>query len=270
MYFFNTVAKNIFNGDKNTMKKKIKLFIIALTFISITTTLHSLFLIQKTDKETIVNTSLQTNKIAYLTFDDGPSKNTDKILSILDKYNIKATFFVVGPSYTLKNEYLKKIVSSGHQIAIHSYTHNYDYIYASKENYLEDFYLCANWIKKITGYEPVLYRFPGGSSNTIANKSLIKEIINDLDKQGYVHADWNVDSLDSYVKNDTSKIISNSLTSLKRNENNNHYFQTVLLHDDVKKSATINALPSLIEKFIQYGYHFEPLTNKSHIIKHVK
>ena len=99
---------------------------------------------------------------------------------------------------------------------------------------------------------------------------LIKEIIQYLNNLGYIHADWNVDTLDSYVKDDESKIISNALTSMKRNENNNHYHQTVLMHDDIKKSATIDALPLLIEKLIYYGYHFETLTQNSHIIKHVK
>ena len=117
------------------MKKKINLSISTLILISLSLFTFSFF-ITKTNNESIpINTTYQANKIAYLTFDDGPSKNTDKILEILDKYNIKATFFVVGPSYTLKDNYLKTIISKGHEIAIHSYTHNYDYIYYSKKNY---------------------------------------------------------------------------------------------------------------------------------------
>ena len=217
----------------------------------------------------VSNISTQ-EKIAYLTFDDGPSQNTQKILEILDKYNIKATFFVVGPSYKLKNDLLIKIVQSGHKLAIHSYEHNYDYIYSSKENYLNDFYKCLNWIKNITGTTPTIYRFPGGSSNTIASKELIKSIIKELETKGFAHADWNVDTLDSYIKNEPSKIISNALTSLKRNENNNHYYQTILMHDDINKPTSIKALPALIENFISKGYHFETMDKYSHIIKHVK
>jgi len=229
------------------MKKKLKTSFILVIFISIITSFSIHLVNVKKDyyKDlSVTSTNIENKKIAYLTFDDGPSKNTDKILEILDKYNIKATFFVVGPSYSLKNEYLKKIVKAGHEIAIHSYKHNYDYIYSSKENYIKDFEKCVDWIKKITGKTPTLYRFPGGSSNTIASKSLIKSIIKELEEKGYTHADWNVDTLDSYVKNDSSKIISNAITSLKRNENNNHYYQTILMHDNINKSTTLNALPS--------------------------
>ena len=253
---------------KNILKKLFPFFI----FISlITSSLVYFFTIKNDNSDSeVVNIVNTQDKIAYLTFDDGPSLNTEKILEILDKYNIKATFFVVGPSYKLKDDLLLKIVKSGHEVAIHSYEHNYSYIYSSKENYIKDFEKCLNWIKRVTGKTPTLYRFPGGSSNTIASKSLTKSIINELNNKGYTHADWNVDTLDSYVKNDPNKVLSNALTSVKRNENNKHYFQTVLMHDDIHKPATIEALPQLIEKLISKGYHFEALKETSHIIKHVK
>lgn len=254
------------------MKHKLKLFIILLIFFSLTTTTCIYFLNLKKENNLTQQTSntKQNNKIAYLTFDDGPSKNTEKILEILDKYNIKATFFVTGPEYQLKNDLLLKIVKSGHELAIHSYEHNYNYIYASKQNYLDDFYKCLNWIKKFTGITPTIYRFPGGSSNTIASKHLIKSIIKELNDQGFQHADWNVDTLDSYEKNDQNKIIANTLNAIKKNENNNHYYQTILLHDDINKPASLKALPNLIEKLIHQGYTFKPLTQNSKIIKHIK
>lgn len=255
------------------MKKLIKKFLIpSIIFLSLilSTSFYIITQFKGENTKTTATTNTNIEKIVYLTFDDGPSKNTKKILEILDKYNIKATFFVVGPKSNFKSELLKEIVNSGHTIAIHSYEHNYDYIYSSKENYLKDFYSCLNWIKQTTGITPKLYRFPGGSSNTIGTKSLIKSIILDLNEKGFTHADWNVDTLDSYVKNEPSKVISNALTSLKKNENNNHYYQTILMHDDIYKPATIDALPSLIEKLIQKGYTFKVLDENSHIIKHVK
>ena len=255
------------------MKIKIKKIILpTLIYLSLIITSFSYFFILKNEtKDKNVSNIINTEeKIAYLTFDDGPSKNTEKILSILDNYNIKATFFVVGPKSTFKNNLLKKIVQSGHQLAIHSYEHNYNYIYSSKENYLKDFYACLNWIKQITGIAPSIYRFPGGSSNTIAHKSLIKSIISELESKGFTHADWNVDTLDSYVKSDPYKITNNALTAIKKNENNKHYYQTVLMHDDIYKPATIEALPNLIEKIITKGYIFKPLDKNSQIIKHVK
>lgn len=253
------------------MKNKIKIILTTLIFLSLLLSTNIYFFtLKERNKETsqTVSNTINTEKIAYLTFDDGPSQNTEKILEILDKYNIKATFFVVGPSYKLKNDLLIKIVQAGHELAIHSYEHNYNYIYSSKENYLKDFYTCATWIKTITGKTPTVYRFPGGSSNTIASKSLIKSVIKDLEEKGYVHADWNVDTLDSYVRSEPDKVMKNALTSLKRNENNNHFYQTILMHDDINKQASIQALPQLIEKLISYNYHFETLTKNSHIIKH--
>ena len=99
---------------------------------------------------------------------------------------------------------------------------------------------------------------------------MIKKIIDELEKKGYVHADWNVDTLDSYSKNDTDKIINNALSAISRNENNNHYYQTVLMHDDINKSGTLDALPAIIEKLAYKGYSFKTLNKDSYIIKHVK
>lgn len=251
------------------MKNKIKIYTIFTLIITFLITSSIYFTTQNNDLKTNSTIEEKTNKIVYLTFDDGPSKSTNQILDILDKYNIKATFFVVGPSYKLKNDYLKKIIENGHQIAIHSYTHNYNEIYSSKENYIKDLTKCLNWIKSTTGITPNIYRFPGGSSNTIATKNLIKSIIKDLNTQNLEHVDWNVDTLDSYT-NETSKIISNTLNAIKRNENNNQFHQTILLHDDTKKHTTITALPLLIEKLISLGYHFKPLTKEAPLIKHVK
>lgn len=265
------MTKNNLDGDKYLMINRIKKNIIYVIFICfLTTSCFYLYTIKTEDKSITMSSISTQEKIAYLTFDDGPSLNTEKILEILDKYNIKATFFVVGPSYKLKNDLLIKIVESGHELAIHSYEHNYNYIYSSKENYIKDFYKCLNWIKEITGFTPSIYRFAGGSSNTIASKELIKSIIKELDSKGFTHADWNVDTLDSYVKSDSSKIKTNALTALKRNENNNNYYQTILMHDDINKPSSIKSLPSLIETFISRGYHFETMNKNSHIIKHIK
>ena len=108
---------------KNILKKYFCFLIFTLLIISSTVHIFYLKNLKHSDSYE-VNSTIISKKIAYLTFDDGPSKNTDKILETLDKYNIKATFFVMGPSYNLKNSYLKKIVQYGHTLAIHSYEHN--------------------------------------------------------------------------------------------------------------------------------------------------
>lgn len=210
------------------------------------------------------------NKIIYLTFDDGPSENTIKILDILDKYEISATFFVVGPSYKAKNDLLKEIINRGHTLAIHSYNHIYSQIYSDQEEFFQDFNLCLKWIKSMTNVEPLLYRFPGGSSNTIANKDLIMQIIITLENQGYKHVDWNVDSLDSKYNNDSSIIKNNVANGIKLNEENKIYTQTILMHDNTKKVGTIYSLPTIIEFCLSKGYQFKTLTIDSPLIQHVK
>lgn len=209
-------------------------------------------------------------KIAHLTFDDGPSDNTIKILDILDKYDIQATFFVVGPSYKLKNNLLKEIVNKGHSLAIHSYSHEYSKIYKSETDYINDFYDCLNWIKNKTNIEPKIYRFPGGSSNTLTNKEQIQSIILTLETQGFKHVDWNVDSFDSKYNTDSSEIIKSTINAIKFNEANNYFNQTILLHDNTKKIGTIEALASIIEYLISTGYQFKTLNINSNLVQHVK
>lgn len=217
-----------------------------------------------------VNSNNLSAKTIYLTFDDGPSDNTINILEILNKYDISATFFVTGPSYKLKNDLLKQIINEGHSIYIHSYNHIYSQIYNSKEDYLSDFFSCYNWINKVTNTTPVLYRFPGGSSNTIANKSLIQEIIISLENNGFKHVDWNVDSKDSKYNNDTDKIINTTINDIKQNESNKIYNQIILFHDNIKKIGTIKALSIIIEYCLSKGYQFKSLTSDSPLIQHVK
>ena len=137
-----------------------------------------------------------TEKTCYLTFDDGPSDNTLKILDILDKYKVKATFFVMG---TGKLSYVKKIHDAGHTVALHTYSHDYSKIYRSQKAYFEDLEKIGAAVKKYTGEDAKVIRFPGGSSNTVS-RSYCKGIMTALSKEtanrGYVYFDWNVDSTD--------------------------------------------------------------------------
>ena len=106
-------------------------------------------------------------KRAYLTFDDGPSGNTGEILDILDANDVKATFFVVGRGDEYYDTY-RDIVGRGHTLALHSYTHDYDKIYASLDDFAEDIEELRNLLYDVTGVNCVYYRFPGGSSNTVS------------------------------------------------------------------------------------------------------
>lgn len=193
-----------------------------------------------------------------------------KILDILEKYEIQATFFVVGPSYKLKNDLLVRINEKGHGIAIHSYTHQYSTIYENQTSFINDFNQCARWIQTILGIHPTLYRFPGGSSTTITTKNQIQSIISTLNKQGYKHVDWNVDTYDSHYNNDSQAIIRNTINGIKTNEANNMYIQTILMHDTKKKEGTIEALPKIIEYCLSKGYQFKIMNENSTLIQHVK
>lgn len=201
-------------------------------------------------------------KIAYLTFDDGPSENTDKILDILDKYNIKATFFVIGKKDKASEQRYKKIVEKGHTIALHSMTHNYKLIYSNLKSFKKDFKKISNLVKRYTGITSKYYRFPGGSSNKVSKVSMSK-LIRWLKKKGITYFDWNSgggDAVPKYsVKNIYDSIVKFSGVYNKL---------TVLMHDSYNKVNTVKALPKIIEKLSKDGYKFLKITDETKPIHH--
>lgn len=210
--------------------------------------------------------SAQKDRVAYLTFDDGPSKNTLEILNILDKYNVKATFFVIYHK-GMEKEY-KEIVKRGHTIALHSYTHNYKKIYSSEDAYFKDLEKIGNYVKSVTGVETNIIRFPGGSSNTISNKyskGIMKTLKQEVLEKEYVYHDWNVDSTDASGNNvPVETLLENVKKSLPKYRRAN-----ILMHDTGKaKQTTVEALPQIIEYVQSQGYNIEPITDDTVPIKH--
>lgn len=196
----------------------------------------------------------QNNKVAYLTFDDGPSKNTKRILKVLDKYKIKATFFVVGN--LINKEYgmlIKEMASNGHSIGIHTYSHNYKQIYFSKEQYLEDFYKAEDTIAQYLNNKTSIYRFPGGSCNCFIG-AYKKDIIEELENKNYSYYDWNVSGEDSLNKPTVDSIIANVVKDYKCFEK-----PIILLHDGVNNENTVYALTAIIENIKSAGYSFDVL-----------
>lgn len=191
----------------------------------------------------------------YLTFDDGPSPRTDEVLEILDRYGVKATFFVVGSSDEAGAERMRAIVQKGHTLAIHSYTHDYRKIYASVEAYLADFNELYCRILEATGVAPTVFRFPGGSINGY-NGSVYREIIAEMTRRGFVYFDWNVSSGDAAGSTPTKVelLTENALkgTTTRR--------AIVLMHDSAVKTTTVAALPAIIEGYRAAGFTFYPLT----------
>ncbi|MBQ1812423.1 MAG: polysaccharide deacetylase family protein [Bacilli bacterium] len=212
----------------------------------------------------IVNRLNNNNGVIYLTFDDGPSSNTSKILDILKSENIKATFFVVnyGSAYDLL---VQRIVNEGHTIALHSYTHDYKIIYASEESYFNDLITLKNKVKNTTGIDSTIIRFPGGSSNTISsfNKGIMSRLVNAVKEQGYHYFDWNVDSRDAGVAKNSTEVYNNVMKGLIPNRSN-----VVLMHDLGYNVKTVEALKSIIEDAKNKGYSFARITNDTPMITH--
>lgn len=178
----------------------------------------------------------------YLTFDDGPSENTDEILDILAKYQVKATFFVVGKSEEYTPVY-QRIVEEGHTIGMHSFSHKYSEIYQDVDSFRQDVEQLQELIYVRTGVVSKIYRFPGGSSNTVS-KTDMRDLIAYLNEQGITYYDWNVSSLDAT----SSKL---SVNDIVENVTGNIQFYNnaiVLMHDANDKITTVEALPIIIEK----------------------
>ena len=181
----------------------------------------------------------------YLTFDDGPSANTGQILDILDQYQIKATFFVIGKEDETSDALYKEIVARGHTIGMHSYSHKYNIVYESLDSFAQDLSQIKENIYNLTGVECQLYRFPGGSSNQVSNIAMT-EFIRYLNEQEIVYFDWNVECGDA-TANDYSvdQLVDNVMKDVVK-----HNTCVVLMHDSVDKPKTVEALPKIIEQIL--------------------
>ncbi len=191
-------------------------------------------------------------KVIYLTFDDGPSSFTPRLLAILEKYNVKASFFVVGNSML---EYLDDIVNAGHSIGIHTDSHEYDKIYASEDAFFRDFYSIRDIIQKYTGISTTLSRFPGGSSNMESAKyckGIMTKLAKAVEAQGYRYFDWNVDSNDAGGTKTAQGVYENVIAGIRENRPN-----VVLQHDIFDYS--VDAVEKIIQWGLANGYTFLPL-----------
>lgn len=205
-------------------------------------------------------------KRVYLTFDDGPSSNTEAILDLLAQYQVKATFFVVGDTSEEGKALYQRIVSEGHSIGVHSYSHKYGEIYASEEAFFDDFYLMSDYLYDVTGVRPDICRLPGGSSNTVSRIEM-SDVVNKLNEQGISCYDWNISGGDADGHDLTAEeIAENVLTGVDR-------FQTsiVLLHDGKDKNVTVEALRMILEELsTRDQLEIKPITEETPIILHIK
>lgn len=216
------------------------------------------------ERKNVQTIGQNSHKVVYLTFDDGPSANTKKILDILDRYNAKATFFVTGasPKY---NYLIKEAHNKGHTIGLHTYTHDYAKVYASVEAYFNDLDMVGQMVKNQIGFVPQYIRFPGGSSNTISArycKGIMSTLSTEVQNRGYQYYDWNVSSSDaSGGRPPVSQIVKASTSSKANNI-------VLLAHDTQAKTTTVQALPQIIEHYQALGYSFEALDTSSYTPHH--
>ena len=201
----------------------------------------------------------------YLTFDDGPSSNTGRILDILDEYDVKATFFVVGKEDERYRPLYNRIVDEGHTLAMHSYSHKYQEIYQSKESYVEDLTKLQEFLYDTTGVWCRYCRFPGGSSNTVSKVDM-HELIEYLDEQDMTYFDWNIvsgDAVSTYIS--PGDIIRNCMRKLGEFDE-----AIILMHDAAEKDSTVEALPGLIEQIqAMEDTKIVPITDDTEPIHHI-
>ena len=205
-------------------------------------------------------------KQVYLTFDDGPSGNTDAILDILKKYDVKATFFVVAKTDEHSVSAYQKIVSEGHTLAMHSYSHKYEEIYGSKESFIEDVEKIQDYLFQVTGIRPVFYRFPGGSANTVSEVDM-QDLISWLNEKGITYFDWNIASGDAVSRLlETETIVENCVSAIDGKN-----VCIILMHDANNRSTTVEALSQVIEEIRMRGDAvFLPITDETVPIQQVK
>ena len=205
-----------------------------------------------TEADTI-ETVVPEGKTIYLTFDDGPSANTERLLDILDAYGAKATFFVTAchPDYLY---WIGEAARRGHSIGIHSATHDYLTIYQSEEAYFADLKQMQAIIREQTGEETRLVRFPGGSSNTVSSydPGIVTQLADDLRAMGYVYFDWNVSAADTAPDASYSAVIENVRDGVRQ-----HDASVVLQHDT--NSFSVDAVEEILRWGIENGYTFRAL-----------
>lgn len=197
----------------------------------------------------------EEGKRVFLTFDDGPTKEvTPYILDILDKYNIKATFFVLGTNVRNNPDILKRAYESGHYIANHGYSHKYSSIYKSVDTVLEEYNKTEQIIKNAlnnTNYSSHLFRFPGGSHGG-EYENVKKQARKKLKEEGIAYMDWSALTYDAIGVDSKEKILENLENTM--NEWNN---VVVLMHDSADKQITYESLEDVIKYLQGKGYAFK-------------
>ena len=201
-------------------------------------------------------------KVIYLTYDDGPGPYTQQLLDILEQYNVKATFFVTAanPEY---QQLIGAASRAGHSIGIHTYSHDYQTVYASEDAYFSDLDQMQDIVEAETGCTTTMIRFPGGSSNTVSsfNPGIMPALTQAVTDMGYQYYDWNVSSGDAGETTDTETVAQNVIDGVS-----SHRVSIVLQHDI--KGFSVDAVEKIIVWGLSHDYTFLPLTPESPTAHH--
>lgn len=202
----------------------------------------------------------------YLTFDDGPSSYTDEILDILKQYDVKATFFVTGKAQEVYKPLYRRIVEEGHTLGMHSYSHRYYEIYESREMFAADLEKLQEFLYDTTGVWSRFYRFPGGSSNRVSDVPM-EELTEYLSQEDIYYLDWNVSCGDATGRKLSPQQIADNVTE----HVTKYHTAVVLLHDASDKTATVEALPLMIEKLRSMeNIEFVPVDDEMTMVQHLQ
>lgn len=196
-------------------------------------------------------------KAIFLTFDDGPSKNTEKILDILSEFDAKATFFLIGENLTEEGiKIAKRALSEGHMLGLHTNTHQYEKIYSSVDSFLSDYNELAGLFLEQFGMCPNIYRFPGGSCSCFINP-IRTELKQELSERGFFGYDWTASGEDAVGKPTAASIKKNIFLNLSKQE-----APILLLHDAAGNGLTAELLSDVLKQLKEEGYTFLTLKNR--------
>lgn len=206
---------------------------------------------------------IQPRGVIYLTFDDGPGAYTNTLLDVLAKHGVKATFFVTGSG---DDALIKREFDEGHAVALHTFSHNYSYIYTSVDNFFADLYQVQERVKNITGYTSMLMRFPGGSSNTVSirydgGSHIMSRLVQEVENRGFTYFDWNVTSGDAAGVTTADGIYDRVVNGLVEGGS------SVVLQHDIK-GFSVDAVERIILYGKENGYVFAKLDSSSFAAHH--
>lgn len=218
------------------------------------------------DPSTIVKPDNWNGSTIYLTFDDGPSETTTRVLDNMAKYNIKVTFFVLDFD-GIQQKYIERALNEGHSVGLHGYKHEYEDIYTSDETFIKNIEQIRDKLREKLNYNSSIMRFPGGTSNATSKKycsGIMTRLSKKMPELGYVYFDWNVCPDDALSRKSVDEIVA----GIKKELSPSHKENVVLLHDYGGMENSADAALEIVEWGLKEGYAFDRLTPETTPYQH--